>query len=241
MNRKLLLLFFGMLMQAVPLQGEAVIVIDSSGVDKHSFDRAKWESLTRDIDYSDEKPSSPGKSHTWNFSLGPELAKTILFTGIAALLIYLLYKTLKGNFSARNKKIGNKSRAFALLEEESIHEMDLEKSFRQALSGQNYREAIRIKYLMAIRELSKNKLILWKKDKTNHDYLSETFHTAVYSSFADITLLFERFWYGEADLNEQKFNTTLPVFDSFLSSLASQIPIVPAITANLSNTGTSNE
>ena len=197
------------------------IKTDTSSIVKHSFDKEKWQKLSRDIDYSGEQAPRIKSARPFNFSMNQDLAKLILFSGVGILLLYFLVRILKGNYINRNKKIKPSEDFIALSPEDNIHAADLENQFAKALKDQNLREAIRLKYLMAIRELSKHNLIRWKKDKTNHDYLFETFQTGLYVTFAQVTNLFERFWYGEAEINEVKFQNTLSVFETFLQSIGS--------------------
>ena len=222
MMRMLRVLAYFMLLLVWEYPAKAGIKTDTSSIARHSFDKEKWQKLSRDIDYSGEKALQSKSARPFNFSLNQDLAKLILFSGVGILLIYFLVRILKGNYIARNKKIKQSEDFDALDPDESIHEMNLENRYLQAIQDQNLREAIRLKYLMAIRELSTHNFIRWQKDKTNHEYLIETFQTGLYTTFAQVTHLFEKFWYGEAEINELKFRNTLTVFDAFLQSITTE-------------------
>ena len=241
MTLKNIIVLFGVFLLVFILQVRADISIDSSAVSKHEFSKSQWEKMTKDIDYSSDTAPRPGKKRSFGFSMNPDIVKTILFIGVGALLIFLLYKIMRGNYFARNKKISTSTGFLNIRDEENIQEMDLEQMYSRALEGKDYREAIRVKYLMAIRELSRHKIIHWKKEKTNHDYLTETFPTGIYFPFADITHIFERFWYGEAEINENKFILTVPAFDAFLSSIPSAVNAVENKNINSSNPASGND
>ncbi|MCA1803255.1 MAG: DUF4129 domain-containing protein [Rhodothermaceae bacterium] len=66
----------------------------------------------------------------------------------------------------------------------------------------DYRSALRYRYLHLIQLLAAGKLIVWRPDKTNHDYLRELAGTQVREAFRYMTYLFNYTWYGHFDLDE---------------------------------------
>lgn len=241
MTFKNIITLFGVFLLVFGFRVRADISIDSSAVAKHEFSKSQWEKMTKDIDYSSDTAPNLARKRNFNFSMNQDVVKTVLFIGVGALLLFFLYKIIQGNYFARNKKISASTSFIHFQDPDNIQEMDLEKMYSRALEEKDYREAIRIKYLMAIRELSKHKIIQWKKEKTNHDYLSETFTTGIYFPFADLTLIFERFWYGEAEINENKFIHTVPAFDAFLSTIPSALNTVDNKITNPSNPASGND
>ena len=241
MTIKNIIALFGVFLLVFGFRAIADISIDSSAVSKHEFSKIQWEKMTKDIDYSSDTAPNLARKRNFNFSMNQDLVKTILFIGVGALLLFFLYKIMRGNYFARNRKINASTSFIHVQDSENIQEMDLEQMYSRALEEKDYREAIRIKYLMAIRELSRHRIIQWKKEKTNHDYLSETFTTGIYFPFADITLIFERFWYGVAEINEMKFNQTVPSFDAFLTSIPSALSSVDNKSVTLSNPASGND
>ena len=137
---------------------------------------------------------------------------------LALLLRYLLgYEGFR-----RNKKITPSANAEAIdLEqiEENIHETDFERYIRQALESKQFALAIRLYYLHILNELSQLKHIKWKKDKTNRTYLNEMSSSPFNQSFRQLTLIFERVWYGNGELDEADFNALEPHFKTFLQQL----------------------
>ncbi|MEO6168258.1 MAG: DUF4129 domain-containing protein, partial [Chitinophagales bacterium] len=98
---------------------------------------------------------------------------------------------------------------------------ELDRFLREALEQNDFRLAVRIYYLMAIKELAQRKFIHWKKEKTNFDYLSELGEGTSYHGFKEITLIFERVWYGELAINEQLFAEMSRPFKYFITSVKS--------------------
>lgn len=203
-------------------------------VKKHDFDKKKWEDVTKGINYLDDAPKKEKKkeeeekkpedtsSKDWNFDMsgGATVLKVILFTVIILALAFIIYKLLGGTF-VRNRKIGE-NKVFTIEDiEERLHESDLDRLLREALSKGDFRLAVRIYYLAIIKELSVKEWIRWKKDKTNREYLNEMIARKpdLYNGFRETTLAFERVWYGDLEIKESEYNMLSPRFRNFIDSI----------------------
>jgi len=205
------------------IQRAFCIDIDTSRIEKHSFKKEEWKKVTSGIDYSKEtKPRPPSKFKPFKglrLTISPVAGKVILFTLIISLLIYILILVFVGNLLFKNIKVKAGNEFTEENHEEDIHSNDLEKLYREAILNNNFRQAIRIYYLIVLRELSILQLIIWKKDKTNSEYLFEMKGHTYYSDFREITSHFERVWYGEFELTEVIFQSVNPKFESFMSEI----------------------
>ena len=201
---------------------------DSSVVQKREFDKATWEKITRNIDYSNEKhPPAEVKTknlHISFFSSG--VLKIIFFSIVGGLLAFVVFRLLKGNLSVPNPAIRNDIHTSMNVSEEERPDADLRRLYNEAVEKGNFRQAVRIFYLLVIRELSARQFIRWRKEKTNREYLFEMMNHGSYSRFAEITLLFERIWYGEMELNEHDFRLVDPEFRLFLSGITGEVPFI---------------
>ncbi|MEW6470392.1 MAG: DUF4129 domain-containing protein [Bacteroidota bacterium] len=197
------------------------------------FDSTSWKNLTEGIDYNEQvvKPkekktsssnrnfSNPFRSSDSWFGIESSAGRVILFIVIILLLAFVLYKLITGNAFIRNTRI-ERVKTFRIEDvEEAIRESDLERFLREALESREYRLAIRIYYLMVIKELSEREWIRWRKEKTNHEYLSEMMDRKEFGSFRDVTRLFEYAWYGEMDVQEKQYAYISPQFKNFLDQL----------------------
>ena len=129
----------------------------------------------------------------------PALApvRRVVFYGLVVLgvlfaLINLLRMDRHGLFSKRK---GPASLAFADLEQDPAR-LDLDGMLATALASEAYRRAVRLTYLKALRDLSEQGFLRWRKDKTNHAYLAELAPRPLRASFSELTYLFEYAWYG---------------------------------------------
>ncbi|NNE55229.1 MAG: DUF4129 domain-containing protein [Flavobacteriales bacterium] len=103
--------------------------------------------------------------------------------------------------------------------EKNLHETDLERFLKIALKAEDYRSAVRIYYLTAIKRLSQLKWIDWQLDKTNYDYVRELREHEAHGEFRSLTHTFELIWYGEAPVSEKEYSLLSPHFDGFIQQL----------------------
>jgi hypothetical protein len=206
----------------------------NSTINERKFDEKKWESLTKDFDYSEQivedydeefdslqtnpntnKNASQSDGSRLNSAFWASLFQVVFIIIVVAVIVILLVNMLGAGdlFAPRSRKI-SKSSTFSIEEiENNIHETDLDKFIKEAVEGKKYALAIRLYYLAIIKELSHSKLIKWKRDKTNRNYLNEIRSTNLFDPFKEVTRIFERVWYGEGNLDEQKYLSIKPKFE----------------------------
>ena len=169
------------------------------------FDKEAYEKATKDVNYTEdfekkkEKPREPKNDqprkslNLGNWDMVADLLKGLGIGGLVLLLAYLVFRIFDENVS--NKKIANIADQ-SIIEnlEQHIHEVDLNDFLKQALASKNFKLAVRIYYLSIIKNLSNSNLIVWKKQKTNGEYMSELFGQPLFEDFRKSTLVFERVW-----------------------------------------------
>lgn len=195
-------------------------------IEIREFDKERWKSLSEDIDYSgdggreeefeegegdedgDEAPrtkrrssSSSGKTGASGFA---EIIKYVVIIGAIVLAIFLLIKLL-GRDGPRNKKINPVTEMELEEIEDDLENADLNDPIQRAIASGNYTLAIRLYYLSLLKELAVKKIIRWKKDKTNGEYMRELAGSPISDMFRDVTLVFERVWYGKVELTKEDF------------------------------------
>lgn len=90
-----------------------------------------------------------------------------------------------------------------------------------AIAAEDYRSAVRMRYLQALHILQVKELIVPGKDKTNMDFLRELSATAFHKPFANLTRHYEYIWYGKVPLNNGQFMQLDEQFAEFKKSLRS--------------------
>lgn len=181
-----------------------------------SFDREKWKDLTEDIDYTageedepeKERKTSDGESSRSSgggsiFPVGGQVLQIVIVAVFIVILIIVISKLVGNNLRLRHKGgSGNTAQTLEELEE-NLMESDLMKWLKKVVEEKNYRLALRIYYLIIIKELATNGLINWKKEKTNMDYLYEMRGHDSYNQFEEVTGIYQLIWYGEKDLGDK--------------------------------------
>lgn len=183
---------------------------DYGGKDRHQSD---------EYVFSEREPSS---NRIGIPAFLAEIIKYALILAAIAFLVFLIQQAL-GQLESPNS---NKTVADAAIEiKELTHEMpksDLEKALEKALAEQDFRMAIRVYYLLVIKDLSGQGLIHWRKEKTNFHYLQELTDAKQRQHFRELTYTFEKAWYGQFQFNSQSFGQAQEVFVRFLQMLKNQ-------------------
>lgn len=103
--------------------------------------------------------------------------------------------------------------------EENIHTISFEDAIKNALDTENYRLAVRLIYLLSLKNLSDKLLIDWKPGKTNSAYIFEMKNHPAYYSFNHLTMEFEYAWYGGEQVNRELYQQFDESFKEFKSKI----------------------
>ncbi|MEJ2006219.1 MAG: DUF4129 domain-containing protein, partial [Cyclobacteriaceae bacterium] len=133
----------------------------------------------------------------------------------AAFAIYKLIGMKSGNLIASEKDRGLPYD----INEENIHEMDFEKLIQEAKDERQYRRAIRLTYLYALKKLSDAQKITWESGKTNHEYLAELGDESLKKGFSTLSYYFDYAWYGEFEVNESHLDRVSETFNDWKSRI----------------------
>jgi hypothetical protein len=96
---------------------------------------------------------------------------------------------------------------------------DYDALIAKAVAIKNFRLATRYHYLKALQQLSQKEAILLAADKTNFQYLSELTGKPCKQAFASVLLVYEYVWYGEFEMDENKFYQIQKAFKNFDNQL----------------------
>lgn len=228
----------------------------NSEIKEHTLNKGDWEAIIDGLDYSEQKkekekeeeedssysPSSSGASGSssggasrsypsggGNGEFWASLFKIIFIIIIAAAIVLLVAQFMgAGTFkSPTNRKVGKTDTKITIDNvEEHIYESDLDRFIREAVEQKKYSLAIRLYYLAIIKELSLNRTINWKKDKTNKDYLKEMRKSNLFQSFREATRIFERAWYGEKEIHETEYLNVKPKFEALVKAAQKKQAII---------------
>jgi hypothetical protein len=180
------------------------------------FDKDEWKSIVGDETFQEKAQPKPKPWKPWfnmpSIPIGviQIISYALIFVAVGFILYYVLRNV---NMTHRIKKKGKVTDIAAPVED--IEEIDIDGLLRQALAEGNFRLAVRVHYLLLLKKLNEVEFIVWKKDKTNRDYLSELYgRDAVYEDVRRLTLAYELVWYGERSVSQDSFQRISGEFES---------------------------
>lgn len=129
-----------------------------------------------------------------------QLAPYLLILVLMGLLVWLGMKYGGGGSADRKIGFSNLSADEVLLKSDNLKSLA-----EEALNNQDFRLALRYRYLLVLQQLIHRKLIVWKSSKTNYDYQRELRETPFFGPFTEVTRIYNFVWYGHFDLDEKAY------------------------------------
>ena len=139
---------------------------------------------------------------------------TTLVVILVIFLVILAWYLYKNNIIRKTPAItrGEKEEEIA---NEDIFSINYEIEIEKAISTADYRLAIRLMFLRALKNLAGKNIIQYKQDRTNLDYLAQLSSTGYYPDFFRLTRNYEYTWYGKFDLSREAFTIIKNEFENF--------------------------
>ncbi len=169
-----------------------------------------------DYDYSKkEKPNSSSRSSSSsssNYESTPSGGGAggwwiifLLFLIVAGVILYSIGFKPSSLFRKNTKNLQPEKDGDESFNEDHIDHIKFESELDKAIRMGNYRLAVRIMYLEALKKLNDKQLIDWKINKTNWDYVRELNQPHLKGDFKQITNSFDYVWYGNFPVDESIF------------------------------------
>lgn len=196
-----------------------IAVVQNSDSHVKQFDKEKIEQLIEsgDFEYVEAKPKTTSLlqrflrflsnliNRFFAAATGTPLGRVLLYIALFILLMVALVKIFSLNVNdVFRGSTDKRSLGFEMLDED-IEKLDLEALLKSALDKADYRLAVRVVYLKALRSLNEAQLVTWESGKTNHDYLLELRSEQFRKPFDSLCYYFDYAWYGEFDVNEDTY------------------------------------
>jgi len=192
---------------------------------RRDFDEQRWKKIVGDVDFNEvrkKKREEPVTSKPFSIPWGGPLLRLISYavvTGIVILLIYFIVRNISLDLHIKRAKVEEN------LEKpvENIEELDIQALLERAIKAGDFKLAVRLYYLRLLKNLHEQKVIVWKKDKTNRDYLSELFsRDFFFDEIKRLTLSYESVWYGDHMLRSESFRNLTDRFESLHEKIATE-------------------
>lgn len=208
------------------------LVYDSTVVDIRTFDEASINEHKNDAEF-DYGVRPKAELTLWErfklwlsrllqnlFYFGTEtpFGQIIIYIILGLGLIYAAYKL--STIHSRKLFYGQSTSNLEYdVHQENIHEMDFDKLIDEAVAEKNYRSAIRLVYLFALKKLSDQQLIDWQPGKTNHDYANELQATQLKPEFNELSYYFDYAWYGDFAVDQSLFKKVSDTFNQWKTKI----------------------
>jgi hypothetical protein len=133
---------------------------------------------------------------------------------VGAVFAYVIAKLIGVDFSGFLKKKSGMQIPYEAFNED-IHAIDFQDTIQDAINQGNFRLAVRLYYLKALKDLTDKGFIDWKLNKTNRSYVYELKSQSLRPDFESITSQFEYAWYGDFPIDAQGFEGIKTQFIDF--------------------------
>jgi len=201
-------------------------------MDIRKFDDKQWKEVVGTETFQ-EKPDKPKKQQEKSdankssepFRM-PELPwggaglQVIAYVVVIALivgLVYLFTKDLRFKVKVKPVELQTEDLTAAV---ENIEHIEVATPLHKALADGNLKLATRLYFLDLLKKLHEAGIIAWKKDKTNRDYLTEIYTKAYhYEAIRNLTLAYERVWYGEHALTHEAYQQLFADFEAIYQTI----------------------
>ena len=96
----------------------------------------------------------------------------------------------------------------------------LEEELARHLKNNDFRAAVRVQYLITLKNLVEKELIKWQNEKTNYHYQRELSGNKVHADFRYVISVFERVWYGLYYINSEEYQQVANRFEKLHRQLS---------------------
>lgn len=177
----------------------------------------------RDADDAEDESESESESESASTPIKSPILTIAVYAAAIGIISYILFLVIKNTSLKSRGKISKSGLPDHTTHIEDIKELEIDRLLREAINAGNYRLVIRIYFLGLLQKLDEDRLIKWKKDKTNRDYLSELFSkTTHFEEVKRLTIAYEQVWYGDHNLPIQTYEQIISSFKTIDQKLKVQ-------------------
>ena len=202
-------------------------------IESRTFDQENWEDLSESLDYSGSAPkpreprerSAPEPTESPDppsFDGFPDLSpffKILLLSLVVGALGWIIYSVVRANelsFAPGTDDITEEDDLTNIVRlEEELDKRNVDPYLLKAETENNYHLAVRLHFLALLKQMNEQRLIQWKKNRTNRAYLNQVRGEYYYATFRQLTLTFERVWYGNYHPPKEEYESIKTQFEEY--------------------------
>jgi hypothetical protein len=142
----------------------------------------------------------------------------ILFL-MGGILLYAIIRIIVANRLQLFYRSPKRAMVVKAAEEGGSLDDDLEGKLMHFMQIKDYRQAVRYLYLKTLRVLNDRGMIRYHQESTNQEYWRQLSATQQGGAFRDLTMIYEKVWYGEFPLGDALFIRLRQYFEDFYKSV----------------------
>lgn len=162
-------------------------------------------------------PTEQNNPAIWSWQ---DIVRYVLVFALLTMILYLIVRYGKFNWQSGPKikaEINAKSG-----KPEEMEALEFERLIQEALKDNDYRLAMRYRFLALLYLLVRNKKVRWARDHTNRQYADQIDLPELRGLFQKASGAYETGWYGNAEAGEEQFEYLETLFNGVRSKLQNQ-------------------
>jgi hypothetical protein len=192
--------------------------IDNQDVEKLAkeldFEKTKTERVWKKSDKTKARSENRNRASYSFFDGAFKLGGMIAVALLLGAMLYFIGKEI------RNTNRLNVNKNNDQIEIENIQHINLEDQLANSIRSGDYREALRWRFLILLKEMEKHGMIVWKPYKTNREYAKEMGGNLLQKDFRMISGVFEKIWYAQRDVQKDQFL----YLDQIINKIQNELP-----------------
>ena len=141
----------------------------------------------------EKKQQQPSSNKSWlEAGWFHNLLWIIILCSFIGVVIFYLASSDISFFQKKTKRIQDEEAAEEIPDD--IFSIQYEREIKKAVDNKNYRLAIRLWYLLTLKELAHRNIIDYRHEKTDSDYVNSLYGSSYYHNFFRLTRNFEYTW-----------------------------------------------
>ena len=163
----------------------------------------------------DEPPSEEGTD--WlSWLITRNWFRYMILTLMIAVLLFALIRIAISN---RLLMFSGRKRSANAEEDELLQKENLASMIQEAEAQNNFRVAVRYRYMKVLQDMDERKIISLNAQNTNWDYVNRMGSHPLKNKFLLLTRAYEYVWYGEFELNNDQYGYLKTEFQQFENSI----------------------
>jgi hypothetical protein len=145
--------------------------------------------------------------------------RTITYIILGVILVLIIYRIIVVNNLYMTGASRRRKEEVIEGEVSEIEDSNLDQKIQAAVQAKQFRPAVRLMYLKALRSLNDKGWIRYHAQSTNYEYMNQVQPYGIGSEFRFMTHVYEYVWYGEFPLTEDQFGKVYQNFQQFFNTI----------------------